>query len=140
MLIKICHDFTPSLALTLMSRVAATMIGFSKGPFEVSASWYEVAVAAICMDDSANALEADLISATAACVAALTTSASLSTTQTTMSSAAMPSTLACFGCAIRSATMHTASLATCDKPRKSEIWTRAPASMSEASISSGSIN
>ena len=70
---QICCDFTPSLALTLTSRVATAAIGFSEDPFEVSASWYEVAVAAICVDasDFANALEADLISATAACVVVL---------------------------------------------------------------------
>ena len=51
---------------TLALRDSAGVVG----PFVVSASWYEVAVAAIFVEDSINAVEASLISVTAACVVA----------------------------------------------------------------------
>ena len=92
------------------------------------------------MEDSDSTVEADLISATAAWVAALTTFESLSTMQFMIPPmAASPMSLGAI-CTMRSATVHTASLAACDMPGKREICTRAPASMSRLGASSGLIS
>ena len=94
---------------------------FNGNPFEISASRYEVAVAVNCVDDSPSAVEADLISVTAACMVALTTSASLPTTQSMIPSTAMSPGSTGFSCVSRNATARTASLMACDMPGNKEI-------------------
>ena len=126
---------TPSHAQTLASNVVTPAAGLAV--VLLSTSRYDTVVAAVCVEDSVSADDADFTSAMAAWVTALTVSVNLSNIWPASLSAVASILVLCSNCASSKATERVASLATCERPGNSDIHIREQASVLGSIGSSG---